>query len=168
MDGEIKEEYHNVMSDPSGVAARWVSNVVYLAITCGVKNVLLSMLHARMEWCEYVWRFLLSSPQAKALLKVNEALLALLPRDWSFCKEGVRVSLASTLFAIPNRKKTKAGPNTGGLRWHPKATDYKECFKEDATTCVHLRHDSKMIESAYIEPIRSALTRLDQVIIFFK
>ena len=100
-----------ILSEPSGVAAGWVSNAVLLSITCGVQHVLLSMLHARTEWCQYEWRVRLSSPQAKALPKVNEALLALLPRDWSFCKEGGRVSLASTLFAIPNRKKTKAGPN---------------------------------------------------------
>ena len=54
--GIPKPLYDQALSDPAGVADSWVDTAVHFAAACGAESVCLSMLHARMSWCETTWR----------------------------------------------------------------------------------------------------------------
>ena len=61
--GALRPTYNDAIQDPSGVARRWVATAAALARDLGCEHVLLTMLHARIDWHRRggEWRYILCS-----------------------------------------------------------------------------------------------------------
>ena len=57
-EGMLRPTFNDAMSNPTAVAEQWVATAVALAKELRISNVLLTMLHARLDWDNEVadWR----------------------------------------------------------------------------------------------------------------